>query len=112
MNTVNERLSKSKAAHCRELFQTGKSAGTTWAKDTAEYSELVKIKAIDASDYVEASGDREGAFEAIFAIAGEASSDRAEFASEVLGDEAADDDFAAGFIIGAQQYFETVEDQI
>ena len=111
MPTVNERLSKSKADWSEGRFNAGKTAGEAWAKDTAEYDELVKLKAFDSSNYSDADS-RDGAWDEAYALLGDSCGSGHQFDEEVLSVNDADDQYAAGFIVGAQEYFESVEDEL
>ena len=111
MSAVNERLSKSKAEWSESRFNEGKAAGEAWAKDVAEYDELVKLKEFDSSSYSDFDS-RDKAWEEAYGMLGDSCGTGHQFDEEVLGDKDADDHYAAGFIIGAQEYFESVEDDL
>ena len=49
MNEIKERLMASKARYEKEMMETGETYGRDWAKESAEYEDLLRLRKSEAS---------------------------------------------------------------
>jgi hypothetical protein len=111
MTTVIDRLRASKEKYVQEVAGAGKGAGRAWAADKADYRDLKRIAAIEEPQY----DSDDWALTALWhALDPEHQLDGEEMANHLRVENEDDltEEFARGFIEGAREIFEEVEDQI
>ena len=107
MEQVIERLRKSKAEYETEQAEAGLFSGRGWAESAAEYRELARVAALQNMG--------EGAAQALRKAVDPDEDYVEEDWVVILGfneDRVAEDAFAAAFIKGAREVFESVRDLI
>ena len=112
MQTAIERLRASKQEMIAEHRQFGQKDGREWAESKASYFDLLRIAKIDLS---EKERQPEGTLKILhkhFDPAGEQSLREFAEAGEVLGVTDPDDEYAVGWIAGAQQFYQDVVDKL
>jgi hypothetical protein len=131
MSDVIERLRASKKKRCDELYQQGRKAGESWAKQSAEAHELMRLAEgpPDSSRYtwdgwlgVYDNGLNRGVATGLYGdITGQDQRDVDRHSAEAFWEQAvgdrgaeriADHSFALGFIEGATAVWETVADKL
>ncbi|MGE0358925.1 MAG: hypothetical protein AB7P08_18620 [Burkholderiales bacterium] len=113
MNAMVDRLRKSKERADNEDQVRGHAAGRVWAQGKAEFDELLRLKAA----YGEDTGAVDDFFpkhvlEVILGAGAESWDDVAKWWNDNADEESASTMFAVGFVEGAIEAFEEVEEQL
>jgi hypothetical protein len=106
MSTVIERLRASKQEAEQEDIAAGKARGRAWAEHKADYRQLRRVCKLDLSEET----DAETALS--YAIYPDGDNYFREEALGMPANEEPTDEFIAGFIEGAQEFFDEVEDEL
>jgi hypothetical protein len=110
MRTAIERLRTSKQKTIQDDLLSGQQDGRDWARDSSEYSELVRVSRIRFD-----GGDYRGAERALkAAVDPDDDFTTSVFYDHCFGSETAPvtDEYVAGFIEGAKQFFDEVKNEL
>lgn len=111
MTEVVERLRKSKERFSNEEKVNGHAAGRNWATVRADYEELQRVAAWDASGgYIESPD-----YQVLLVIAGDkdrAHADYRDFWESESGSATPSTDFVWAFVEGAEEVFNEVADKL
>lgn len=110
MSTAIERLRTSKQKTDQDNYFSGQQDGRTWARDTAEHADLLRLSRVHFPNE-----DYRGAIRALkAAIDPKDELGISEVCEYCFGDDndRVSDDYVAGFIEGANEFFEGVKDQL
>jgi hypothetical protein len=109
MDSAIERLRASKRLQSQNDFLAGQQQGRTWTRDTASFAELRRLSRVlfPNDDYRGAGQALRTALDPVDDMTGE------EVFEDCFGeDEDITDDFVAGFITGAKDFFAEVKSQL
>jgi hypothetical protein len=122
MSDVVQRLRASRKEADSEWFRTGREYGEKWARDHASYDELVRVVAVSENEDHPWEVNEQDIYSAaeilFFSIDGQEYQDRGDArdfwkaAVDGANDAQQQPEFLRGFVDGAADLFESIEDQI